>query len=368
MNPYRFLICIFIFFSSPLLASQEANVKGSIAPHGQTFSFFILQYEAYWAELFHKDISLYLDFDTEALFIQPSFRFGDFSVGLRAKAHVLDWQNLEFFTDDQTGSRIRSIELRAAYVMGGAFFTYKFLERYFTSAYVEYQNAFLSDRHGNGLDLANGSWLETGLRVGWYDKYATKPLINVGSAFFIKAAGHFSLKDYLYRTSAGLDVSTPQKDFYEASIHYFRGGRLASHFYSFSSEVSVFDFARSGENTDLLFAYSVGGLETRYRRLAGFAFSEFRVPFFNLSNLDGFFHIFGPAYLWLVADLLILDRNRGGSRIHSGGGIGFYIDLKDLITIFKETAAYARLDYGFTARRARAVQRLQIFLGLGIKW
>ena len=120
------------------------------------------------------------------------------------------------------------------------------------------------------------------------------------------------------------------------------------------------NFALPGHAQDIIQSFSVGGPEARYRRVAGYSFSEFRAPAFSIVNLDAIIHAAGPLNLWLVADAAAFDREYNGSRLHAGAGVGFILDLPDGVA-GSRSAVFSRIEAPFFAAGGN---RFQIFLGI----
>ena len=377
------LLTIFLALSAwvPVQAFQAANIKANVPPHNSGYMFFILQYQFFESDIFNKGSSLYFDFDTEAAFAQASFKVGLVEIGPRVKFHLADWQNLEFITDTSTGKRVESREIKATHLMGGAFVKYN-AGRYYGEAFGHYMHTLLKHRSNASIETANGSWFAGGVRLGWWQKYPAKADIEIGSSLNFTVTSYTALQKYHYSLS-GVNLSEPQGQFFDFEINYYRGGYLGPLIYKAYVNAGVLDFAKANDSMDMFFAYSLGGPEARYRRLAGFAFSEFRSPAYALVNLDMYIPVAGPVYLWTIADFLIHDREYNGDytgenggtgnsnasqRVHSGVGLGVYVELAKQTTFVKSSAIFARFDYALTARRAEHYERIQLFFGLSAFW
>ena len=70
------LLCVVL----PLRASiQELEVKANYSGHDAAYSFGILQYRGYFDRLLAGNGHVYVDFDTEALYLQGGYNIGPIS-------------------------------------------------------------------------------------------------------------------------------------------------------------------------------------------------------------------------------------------------------------------------------------------------
>jgi hypothetical protein len=131
--------------------------------------------------------------------------------------------------------------------------------------------------------------------------------------------------------SAGAHLSAPRSQVVIHELHARGGTQVAGGDVKLMAALraGATNFALPGEAQDVIESFSIGGPESRYRRVAGYAFSEFRVPAFGIANLDAVIRMGGPVNLWLVADGALFDREYNSRRFHAGAGVGLIVDLPD---------------------------------------
>ncbi len=354
------LLCVVL----PLRASiQELEVKANYSGHDAAYSFGILQYRGYFDRLLAGNGHVYVDFDTEALYLQGGYNIGPISFGPRFKGHLADWQNLQFVTNENTGRRINDIEIKASYLMAGVYSRLSLLNNAYVEIYGQYVSSTFKPRSNSELLLEGGQWFESALFMGWYNVFLIKPGISVGQQASLGLQSFTSIRDYRYQSNPGTlaTISTPRSQFYLTELRLFWGQQFNNMITTAQLNLGAYDFLRDQQQTDLVFFYSVGGPEARYRRLAGFAFSEFRLAGFGLLNLDAYIPLFANVYLWPVFDIMIANSKKAGSVAHAGSGLGFYLEFSEQSLKY---ALYLRGDYAITARRQNEIEKVQVFFGL----
>jgi len=342
---------------------------------GSGFPFGILQYEDYIKSLLHTKDRLYIYFDTDALFLQYGFSAGQNYFGVSTKAHLADWQNLEFITNPTTGKRDKSRELVAPYFESYLIYQYK-VSSHHLSIKTGYSIAKLTarkdDKVTNNLIINQGvpQWLNFQLAIGYNKIYRYKIDFHFGLKYGVYLQSYYNIKPYDIQISENSITS----DFAASKKENNRGG-LQAHFSKkiatiLSSSKVHFSMMNSYDSRDseYLLRSSLGSSELGYNRLAGFAFSEFRPDAFFLFNQDFLIPLTKQLSLWLVYDFAwrhsAPQQLDSGESLESGTGIGihwYYITKNKL-----KMSAFARADYAITAQRQKSLDYWQLYFGYSI--
>lgn len=352
-------------FATPALHAiyQEYQVAGSLAaPPG--YSFATGQYRLYGKELFtHRD-SIAFEYDLDSVYAEYGYALHEnLRAGINGKAHAFDYQNLNHIVDSATGAESRAVSLVAPYYRGAAFLEGRlknFTLRYALGA----QKYGLSARDSSTSQLrvqSPGAAIIQQITAGYWNLAADRSYAFTGTAFYYAAEFQYLDEVYAWEIS-GRPLSNPQQKITIHELHVRYGTTLCSGCLRLTAagRAGATSFSLPGESQDVIQSFSIGGPESRYRRVAGYSFSEFRVPAFGLVNLDAIAHIAGPLNLWLVADAVTFDREYNGRRVHAGAGAGIIFDLPEYF-LGSRSALFARAEVPFFAAGAN---RFQVFLGL----
>ncbi|WP_041948749.1 hypothetical protein [Turneriella parva] len=352
--------------SAPLGALyQEYQLAGSIAA-APGYSFATAQYRLYANEVLYRKDFLAFEYDLDSLYGDYAYAvFRNLRLGGFAKAHVFDYQNLNHIVDASTGAETKSVSLNAPFYRGAVYAEARYHElslRYSVGA----QRYELSRRETTNAALqvaSPGAYLVHQVSLGYFHLSAPKPYAIQGVAAFanIEAQKLIQGDVYVWRVN-GADLGNARQEVVVNEL-IVRGGaapwgnavRLMA-----MARAGATNFALPGHAQDIIQSFSVGGPEARYRRVAGYSFSEFRAPAFSLINLDAIVHAAGPLNLWFVADAAAFDREYNSSRFHAGAGVGFIIDLPDGVA-GSRSAVFSRIEAPFFAAGGN---RFQIFLGM----
>lgn len=342
---------------------QEYQLAGSIAA-APGYSFGTGQYRAYGREALAKKDFVALEYDLDSIYGDYGYGLTDsFRVGASAKGHVFDYQNLNHLVDSTTGAENKSISLNSPFwrtqgYIEGRYRTWSL--RYSAGA----QQFLLAARDKTTVPLSVASpsiAFVHSLAMGYWDINQIKPYAFTGTALYLMTEAQNYTSTYTWNL-AGVPLTSPRKDVVVSELH-LRHGLTA-----FEGDLKlmgalrggVTNFALAGEAQDLIQSFSIGGPEARYRRVAGYSFSEFRAPAFGIANLDALMRVAGPVNLWLIADVAVFDRDYNQSRVHGGAGAGIIVDLPDGV-IGSRSAAFARAEIPFVAAGGN---RFQVFLGI----
>lgn len=360
------LIAISLVATEPAPALyQEYQLAGSVAA-APGYSFATAQYRVYANELLMRKDFLSFEYDLDSLYTDYAYGlFGWLRVGTFAKVHVFDYQNLNHIVDASTGAETKSVSLNAPFYRGAIYTELRYRElsiRYSIGA----QRYELSRRETTNTALqvsSPGTSLVHQLSFGYFNMFAPKPYAMSGIAVYasVEAQKLMTGDVYVWR-SAGTDLSSAREDVIlnemvvRAGEAFFSNGvRLMA-----TLRAGATNFSLPGHAQDIIQSFSVGGPEARYRRVAGYSFSEFRAPAYSLANFDAIIQTVGPLHLWIVADAVTFDRDFNGRRFHGGAGVGFILDLPDGVA-GSRSAVFSRIEAPFFAAGGN---RFQIFLGL----
>lgn len=314
---------------------------------------------------------MYADYDTDSIFIQQNFRISEqslFSFGFDFKGHAFDWQNLAHIVDPENGEAIDYLQMQAPFYRSRLFMRYKIYQNTSVTLAGGYRAARPGSFDQNDkVKIKGASWLTGSAGIG-YGKGAMKM-----PGFYEGWQGglHYT---YLKQQQA-FQFFYDDKLTMQSRPYYHKVYAVAGHGYSSGRAFLMFnrlilmgsDSAFSGKEIDFIEQFSIGGPEDRYHRLAGFAFSEFRVPGAMLVNHDFYYALGRSFYLNMVFDWAVFDREvtrSENSRYQAGTGIGF----KWRITQNEKSAdgytLFFRTDYAITALRSQDADKVQVFTGL----
>lgn len=342
---------------------QEYQLAGSIAM-SPGYSFATAQYRLYANEALIKKDFVAFEYDLDSVYADYGYGITqNFRAGAAAKAHAFDYQNLNHIVDPSTGAETKAISLNAPFYKGQIY-----AEARYKSLAVRYaagaQKYNLSKRETSNSALAVTSpgvaFVHTAA-LGYWQLNAPRPYAYTGIAAFLSAEAQQLATPYVWQNS-GTAVSISREQFivHEMQLRAgeeFGGGQL---YLMAALRAGATSFALPGEAQDVIQSFSVGGPESRYRRLAGYSFSEFRVPAYGLVNLDAIVRIAGPVNFWAIADAAVFDRVYNERRLHAGAGVGLIIDLPDN-TLGSRSAVFVRAEMPFFAAGGN---RFQVFMGM----
>jgi hypothetical protein len=361
---------------------QEYQLAGSIAA-APSYSFATGQYRLYDNQVLLRRDFLAFEYDVDSLYADYAYGISQYvRAGASGKAHVFDYQNLNHIVDSSTGAEINSVALNSPYYRGNVFAEARYRElslRYLVGA----QRYHLSRRESADRALrveSPSTALVNQVALGYWRIQAPRPYAINGIAAFVTTEVQQMQSGYVWELN-GVPLSSARKEVIIHELHIRAGDEFAGGALRLMAALraGATNFSLPGESQDLIQSFSVGGPEARYRRLAGYAFSEFRAPTFALLNLDAMVHAGGPVNLWFVADAVMFDREpRGlrvssgqealsaadrefnGQRFHAGAGVGLIFDLPQGM-LGSRSALFARAEVPFFAAGG---SRFQIFLGM----
>ncbi len=360
-----FIIVAFACTAPANALYQEYQLAGSVAA-APGYSFATAQYRLYANELLYRKDFLAFEYDLDSLYGDYAYGlFNHMRLGAFAKAHVFDYQNLNHIVDASTGAETKAVSLNAPFYRGALYAETRYHE--FSLRYsVGAQRYELSRREtsNTALQVASpGAYLVHQVSMGYFSLAAPKPYAIQGIAVFASVEAQKLVQGdvYVWR-SGGVDLSNARQEVVVNEL-IVRGGaapwgnavRLMG-----MARAGATNFALPGHAQDIIQSFSVGGPESRYRRVAGYSFSEFRAPAFSLVNIDAIVHAAGPLNLWFIADAAVFDREYNSSRFHAGAGFGFILDLPDGVA-GSRSAVFSRIEAPFFAAGSN---RFQIFLGI----
>lgn len=357
------IILIGALFNPTYALYQEYQLAGSIAA-APGYSFATGQYRVYAQGALARKDYVGFEYDLDSLYGDYAYGISEyFRAGVSAKAHVFDYQNLNHIVDSSTGAETKAVSLNAPFYKGQFYLEarYKALGLRYSAGAQKYD---LSRRETSNTALtvsSPGTAFVQQAALGYWDINQIRSYAFTGVAAF--AASEVQQLSAVYTwQQGGVPVATGRDqvvihelhvkagtDFSDAGIKLMAAGRAGAA-----------NFSLPGETADLIQSFSIGGPESRYRRLAGYSFSEFRVPAFGLVNLDTIIHAAGPVNLWLIADAAVFDREYNSRRFHAGAGAGLIVDLPDGL-LGSRSAFFVRGEMPFFAAGAN---RFQVFLGL----
>ncbi|RME90086.1 MAG: hypothetical protein D6767_07410 [Candidatus Hydrogenedentota bacterium] len=354
MKKYSLLLLISVH--AIFAGKGSFDVKASLPLSNKAYPFGILRAE--YAHLFSSGIYFYSVFDTEALFVRASQSSGKWFYGVDVSGHLVDWQNLEFIVDRE-GNLRKEISIKAAEGKGEIFFGIK-SKAHFLKLSTGYEVAKLSPREGDTSLSTSGQWAWLSAFLGKWKTIFFVPGFKLEDLYILGVQSRWTQKKYvLWWQQYPISISGTNDIAMVGRFGHF--WKMKTITMNVSAQTGLSNLAAPGEVRDLTFYFSQGGPEKPYRRLAGFAFSEYRAPIYGLVNSDIYWKLAGSFYLWAVVDFLAVDANATGSNqwednIHSGVGVGSIFRLKSF-------SIYERIDFALTAKR-KGSERLQVFVGL----
>lgn len=369
------LLCIPLHRASALY--QEYQLAGSIAA-APGYSFATAQYRLYANEALLKKDFLAFEYDLDSLYTDYAYALSPYvRLGVAGKAHVFDYQNLNHIVDAGSGAETKSVSLNAPYWRGqfyGEARYHAFALRYLAGA----QRYYLSGRETANTQLtvaSPGIAVIHGAQFGYWNLSAPRSYAFTGLAAFVGVEAQHLNSPYIWQNS-GVALSASREQVTLHELHLRAGEQFAQGtlFLMAAARAGAANFSLPGESQDVLQSFSVGGPEARYRRLAGYSFSEFRVPAFGLVNIDAIIRAAGPVSIWVIADAAVFDPDpwrpaaaTGFStgdytarRFHAGAGFGLIIDLPDGM-LGSRSAFFTRAEMPFFAAGGN---RFQVFVGL----
>lgn len=359
----RLLVATFTVIVPLNAAYQEYQLAGSIAAL-PAYSFATGQYRLYDHQIFWRKDFFAFEYDLDSFYFDYAYGLNDhLRVGSSAKTHLFDYQNLNHIVDSATGAERKSVALVAPYLRGNLF-----AEARWRSLYLRYligaQRYFLSPREDANRNLrveSPGTALTSQVALGYWQLEAPRPYAINGAALYLSTEAQYWSSLYVWEFQSQ-PLSAPRREVLIHELHARAGNEWAAGALRLMAAVraGATNFSLPGESQDVIQSFSVGGPEARYRRIAGYAFSEFRAPTFALANLDAVVHAAGPVNLWLVADAALFDREYNSRRLHAGAGLGLVFDLTPNL-LGNRSALFARAEIPFWAAGGN---RFQIFLGL----
>ena len=342
---------------------QEYQLAGSIAV-SPGYSFATAQYRLYANEALLKKDFVAFEYDLDSLYADYGYGISQyFRTGAAAKAHVFDYQNLNHIVDPSTGAETKAVSLNAPFYKGQIYAEarYKSLALRYAAGAQKYD---LSKRETSNSALTVASpgvaFVHTAA-LGYWQLSAPKSYAYTGIAAYLSAEAQQLASPYVWQNS-GIPVSVSREQFMVHELQLRAGEEFGSGqlYLMAAMRAGATSFALPGETQDVIQSFSVGGPEARYRRLAGYSFSEFRVPAYGLINLDAIVRVAGPVNFWVVADAAVFDREYNARRLHAGAGAGFIIDLPDN-TLGSRSAVFVRAEMPFFAAGGN---RFQVFMGM----
>lgn len=363
MVTVRFIL-IMLFAASPAAALyQEYQLAGSIAT-APSYSFATGQYRLYDNQVLLRRDFLAFEYDLDSLYADYGYGLSQyFRFGASGKAHIFDYQNLNHIVDASTGAENKSVALNAPYYRGNLYLEARYRElalRYSVGA----QKYDLSRREtsNQALTVASpGAALVNQIALGYWNLNAPRPYAFNGVAAFISSEAQQLESNYRWDLS-GVPLSAPRRQVVVNELHIRAGDEFLGSALRLmaAGRAGATNFSLPGHEQDVIQSFSVGGPESRYRRVAGYAFSEFRAPAFGLVNFDAIIATGTPINLWLIADAAVFDREFNGKQLHAGAGAGIIFDLPQGM-LGSRSALFARIEAPFFAAGGN---RFQIFLGL----
>lgn len=364
-TPYKYIFCLLICLGSAIHpAYREYRAAASLPAGKAAYPFGILQFKTLEQSDWLPGLYGYLDFDTEALYLESGFApLGTKQlprIGGRAKGHAFDWQNLNHITDETTGREQNRQALKSQY-LGGDVFIGAAYSAWVARIGMGAETSHLTPRNRNSdLGSSSLSWNYVYTLSGYYRHYPYLPDFMLGDSLMASYTA--------YSLLGGRSPYAPQEEtasFQQAAltgkVAFFIPGALVK----FEQRLAALSFAAPGQSADQIRAWGVGGPEAAYGRIAGFAFTEYRAPVFSLTNLDMLIPVFHNWHLWLVSDIFLSDRKYAGRKTHFGSGIGMYYLLpRQPEQERSPLALFLRLDRGHSAGRNTALDRWQIFAGI----
>ncbi len=341
-----------------------------------SYPFGILRY-TFFSDSFPADhIATYFEFDTEAIYLQIAYYTPKMEIGGRLQSQIFDWQNLANVVDPRTGTMLENETLNGTFLNGTIYAGVKHPKAWYAQIFAQFRHVFLRPSRDSKDTLSissHANWFRTGLTMGLYRLSRHIPGVQIGERLVLEAAYRETLASYTYEVNG--EISTSVDHIPEIEILAFFGKRWRDFVLQLQARAGLLGFAAPGHKIDYLLSYSVGGPEIKYRRIAGFAYSEFRVPAFFIANIDMHVPLIpktafnlekSPLYLWVVLDTALFDRKADGvlydrildegKQIHMGGGLGLYFTFLD------HHAVSFRTDFPFTAGRNSLTDYWQFFI------
>ena len=362
----KLLLGLFLCFTTSIFASQRLSVKASIPTGNSAYPFGILQYQWFKPYIFNADDSFYFDFDTEAAYVkyyQNLPRLKQFFWAVDLKGHAFDWQNLQNIIDNKNGNRQDELSSNAAAIIGGLFLGMN-LQALKIQSFIQIEQIFIRAASETSAEKTQARYANWGLDLGFYEVYEYLPFVQLGSRFNFRVMSTHTLRQYNYTLNQSL-IAGSTHEIYSAEILFFESLKTESHIFQLQFSGNISSLLGRNQPVDLFRYYSVGAPEYRFRRIAGFAFSEFRVPAFGLLNLDWYWHVHDKLYLWTVWDTAILALQNEQS-VETGFGTGLFYSLTHEQNY--KSAIFLRTDFALTALRAKELDKLQIFFGYNAGW
>ncbi len=361
---YNFVF-FFLVALHPLAAYREYRLAANIPTSKVSYPFGILQCKALEQTNWLPGLYGYLDFDTEALYLESGFApLGKqqlLRLGARTKGHAFDWQNLNHTTDETTGREQKQQALKASY-LGGDVFAAAAYSAWLARLGVGAESSRLTPLESrSGLPSSSLTWNYFYTLSGYYQHYPYLPDFWLGDSLL------FSYTAYNWLSGTSPYAPREQaKSFQQATLTYKVAFFIPGALVKFEQRLAAASFAAAGQRPNTIRAWSMGGPEIAYGRLAGFAFSEYRVPAFSLTNVDVLLPVAANWYLWLVNDLFIGERKFANQQIHWGSGIGlYYLLLRQQVAQERAPwAVFVRFDRAHSASRETPLDRWQLFFGI----
>lgn len=359
---YLLLSGIWAFSAVTAASYQEYQVALNLA-RAPAYSFGVPQYRYYSNQVLAQRDFVAFEYDADAFFADYSWALNQkLRIGANGKVHLIDYQNLNHIVDSSTGEENKAAAVWASFWRAGIFAELRdgnFFLRYQPGAMRYYLTA--REKTAN-LHLASpGVAVVHLLALGYWNLDAPRPYAIRGIAFYWGSELQNLTREYAWELH-GTPVSIARREIVLHELHLRVGEELAQGKVHLMAAVrsGVANFAAPGQTPDLVQSFSVGGPEARYRRLAGYAFSEFRAPAFVLLNWDAFWTLAGPLRLWLLADVCGFDRPFNARRWHAGAGTGLVFDLPQG-WLGSRSAIFAHIEVPFFAAGGT---RFQVFWGL----
>jgi len=366
LHPFGFLkfAGLYLLIAVPAHALyQEYQLSGSIAK-SPGYSFATGQYRLYTNQALLKKDFLGFEYDLDSLYADYAYGFAEIlRMGINGKGHVFDYQNLNHIVDSQSGTENKSVSLNSPYAKAQLYVEgrYKALAvRY--SAGAQYIELKKRETSNTGLNVTSpGTGFVQQIAFGYWDINQVKPYAFTGIAAFASVEQQRYYTLYQWENS-GVPLSSARPEVIVHELHVRAGTQFSEDGVRLmaAARAGATNFALPGQAQDIIQSFSVGGPEARYRRLAGYSFSEFRVPAFGLVNLDAVIRMGGPVNLWLIWDMALFDRAYNAKPFHGGAGLGFIFDLPDGV-LGSRSAAFVRFETPFFAAGG---ERFQVWLGM----
>lgn len=357
------VLLISTFIDPTYALYQEYQLAGSIAA-APGYSFATGQYRIYGQGALAKKDFVGFEYDLDSFYADYAYGISDyFRAGASAKAHIFDYQNLNHIVDSSTGAETKSVSLNAPFYRGQLYVEARYREfglRY--SAGAQKYDLTRRETANTLLSVSSpGVAFVHQAAFGYWNINQVRSYAFTGIAAYLSTEAQQLTSVYTWQQSS-VPVATgrDQVVLHEAHVKAGTDFQDAGIKLMGAARAGAANFSLPGESADLIQSFSIGGPESRYRRLAGYSFSEFRVPAFGLVNLDTIIRAFGPVNLWLIADAAVFDREYNARRFHAGAGAGLIIDLPDGV-LGSRSAFFLRGEMPFFAAGAN---RFQVFLGL----